>query len=309
MNARALRPLVHGATLAGLLFAAYLFLVAAPAVGTFGYDAWAYWSVSLDDPYAVPLGGLGSFPYSPPIAMLFSAFGLVPWEAFVFLWACLGVATVIWLGGRWALVLFAFPPVALELYHGNIHLLLAAAVALGFRHPWAWAFPLLAKPTVGVGLVWFAVRREWRSLGVALGVAGAVAFGTFVAAPTMWAEWLGYLAPNIAGTPGGPTVGIPLWARLSAATAIVAWGARTDRRWTVALGATLALPVLWFAGLSVLCAAAPALRERRSLPAAGSEDTAAASPGAVTRSPTPAGRGPGLGGPGYHPVHAERRAP
>jgi hypothetical protein len=35
---------------------------------------------------------------------------------------------------------------------------------------------------------------------------------------------------------------------------IVVWGARTDRRWTVALSATLALPALWMSGLAMLVA-------------------------------------------------------
>ena len=77
---------------------------------------------------------------------------------------------MIWLGWRSALLVLAFPPVALELYHGNIHLLMAAAIVLGFRYPIGWSFLLLTKVTPGVGLVWFAVRREWRPLIIALGV-------------------------------------------------------------------------------------------------------------------------------------------
>jgi len=46
----------------------------------------------------------------------------------------------------------------------------------------------------------------------------------------------------------------------------VIWGARTDRQWTVPVAASLALPVLWFAGLSVMVAAItldrPGLRQR-----------------------------------------------
>ena len=43
------------------------------------------------------------------------------------------------------------------------------AIVLGFRWPFTWAFVLLTKVTPGVGLLWFAVRREWRSLAIALG--------------------------------------------------------------------------------------------------------------------------------------------
>lgn len=255
------RPvIVHGLIVAGLLFAAYVFVVMAPILQTFGYDAWAYWSVSMPHPYTIDLGGLGSFPYPPPVALLFRIFAMVPWWVYLFGWTCLGVATVVWLGGRWAIALFAFPPVALELYHGNIHLLLAASVALGFRHPWVWSFPLLAKPTMGVALLWFVVRREWQHLAVASGTAGLAVLASLVIAPGLWAEWFGYVSVNLDGTPGGPTVGVPLWIRAALGAVIVIWGARTDRPWTVPLAATLCLPVLWFAGLSVLTAAVPRLR-------------------------------------------------
>ena len=65
-------------------------------------------------------------------------------------------------------------PVSQEILIGNIHLLLAAAIVLGFRWPGTWAFVLLTKVTPGVGLLWFAVRREWRSLGIALGATAAI---------------------------------------------------------------------------------------------------------------------------------------
>ena len=39
------RAVRDGLGVAGLLFAAYLFLVVAPKAGTFGFDAYAYWAV------------------------------------------------------------------------------------------------------------------------------------------------------------------------------------------------------------------------------------------------------------------------
>ena len=48
---------------------------------------------------------------------------------------------------------------------------------------------------------------------------------------------------------------MPLWLRLPSAVALVTWGARTDRRWTVPVAAMLALPALWFGGASMLLAA------------------------------------------------------
>jgi hypothetical protein len=47
-------------------------------------------------------------------------------------------------------------------------------------------------------------------------------------------------------------VPIPLLVRVPAAAVIVVWGARTDRRWTVPVAVTLALPVLWPSGFAVL---------------------------------------------------------
>ncbi len=46
---------------------------------------------------------------------------------------------------------------------------------IGFRYPAAWSLILLTKITPGIGLLWFAVRREWRALAIALGATAAIA--------------------------------------------------------------------------------------------------------------------------------------
>lgn len=246
-----------GAVIAGLLFAAYLFVIVAPAAGTVGFDAFAYWSVDGNDPYQAGVGGLGAFNYTPPIARLFDPLGALEWFTFLWLWLAVLVAQVVWLGGRGRRVLWilALPPVALELYHGNVHLLMAAAIALGYRYPWTWAFVLLTKVTPGVGLVWFAVRREWHSLAVAVGVTAAIVAVSMLLDFGLWQAWLAF----VTSTPEGGSVAqfqiaIPLWLRLPAAVVLVAWGGLTDRPWTVPLAATLALPVLWVSGFAI-CAA------------------------------------------------------
>ena len=259
------RALRDGLAIGGLLFAAYLFMIVAPAAGTMGFDAFAYWSVNLDYPYARVAGELGAFPYTPIAARLFAPAALLSWPAFWWLWTAILAGTVAWLGWRWALLVLAFPPVALELYHGNIHLLIAAAIALGFRYPWTWAFVLVTKVTPGVGLLWFAVRREWRNLGIALGVTAGLVAISFAIDGRLWREWIVEgLLPVAAGPVQQFYVGIPLLIRLPAAAALVAWGARTDRAWTVAASAALALPVLWLSGLSILVAIAAIERLRPS---------------------------------------------
>ena len=46
------------------------------------------------------------------------------------------------------------------------------------------------------------------------------------------------------------------------AAAIVVWGARSDRRWAVPVAAMLALPALWYGGLSIMIATVPLLGAR-----------------------------------------------
>ena len=74
------------------------------------------------------------------------------WPAFLFLWLAVLVATLIWLGWRRSLMVLALPFVSIELYHGNIHLLLAAAVGEGLAR---W----MATGTPPAGLTPFGLAR------------------------------------------------------------------------------------------------------------------------------------------------------
>lgn len=259
-----------GLVIAGLLFAGYLFLVVAPVSGTFGFDAYAYWHLDPAAPYSQSAGGLGAFTYTPVIARLFAPFGALSWLSFLWLWSAVLVATVVWLGWRSSLVVLAFPPVALELYHGNVHLLIAAAIVLGFRWPATWAFVILTKVTPGVGLIWFAARREWRRLGIALGATGALVAVSLLVDSSLWRAWLtDDILKTATGTPLDQfSLGIPLWLRLPAAAVLVAWGGRTDRPWTVPVAATLGLPILWPTGFAILAALWPIAGRRPGLTSA-----------------------------------------
>jgi hypothetical protein len=256
------RAVRDGLIIAGWLATGFALVVVSSVVHSFGYDAFAYWSVDLHDVYGRGLESnftLGAFRYAPPIALLFAPLGELPWWQFLWLWGALMLALVAWLGGRWSLALLAMPFVALELYHGNIHLLIAAAVVLGMRYPAAWSFVLLSKVTPGIGLLWFAVRREWRSLAIALGTTAAIALVTLVFVPDMWRGWINALFTNANASQWG-SVPPPGYIRLPLAALVVIWGARTDRPWTVAVAATLGLPILWPHGLTVLAAAIPFIR-------------------------------------------------
>jgi len=261
--ARALRD---GAIVAGLLFAAYLFAVVAPQVRTFGFDAYAYWSLNPSNPYAVTAGGLGAFTYTPVMVRVFSPVSALAWPTFLWLWTAVLVATVIWLGWRWWFAVLAFPPVALELYHGNVHLLMAAAIALGFRYPAAWWFIVFTKVTPGVGILWFAVRREWRAFLVAAGGTAVIGAASLALDPNLWREWVGSVSATAGGSPLNQfSLPIPLPVRLVGAAALVTWGALRTKPWTVPVAATLALPVLWPSGLAVLGALWPIQQRRAEL--------------------------------------------
>jgi hypothetical protein len=143
---------------------------------------------------------------------------------------------------------------AIELIGGNISLLLAVAMVIGFRWPAAWAFVLLTKVTPGIGLLWFVVRREWRQLGIALGATALVVLISALIMPGAWIDWLTLLV-SLAGRDGtSAAVPIPFLIRLPIAVSVVVWGARTNRRWAVPVAGMLALPALWYGGLTMLLA-------------------------------------------------------
>jgi hypothetical protein len=219
-----------------------------------GQDAYCYWFPSLSEPYAHsdwtdPI----AYVYSPAFLQLLSPIRALPWQAYMAVWTAILMAAVFVLTGRkW----FAVGVVLglMELAGGNIHLLLAAAMVLGFRWPATWAIVLLTKITPGIGLLWFAVRREWRQLFIALGATALIVAVSFVTMPDAWVQWVGVLS-RVAGRDGTwAAVPIPFLVRLPFAVALVVWGARTNRRWTVPVAGMLALPALWYGGLAMLLA-------------------------------------------------------
>jgi Glycosyltransferase family 87 len=219
-----------------------------------GQDAYCYWFPSLSDPYARsdwtdPI----AYVYSPAFLQLLSPIRALPWQAYMAVWTAILMGAVFVLTGRkW----FAVGVVLgiMELAGGNIHLLLAAAMVLGFRWPATWAIVLLTKITPGIGLLWFVVRREWRQLFIALGATALIVAVSFMTMPDAWAQWVGVLS-RVAGRDGTwAAVPIPFLVRLPFAVALVVWGARTNRRWTVPVAGMLALPALWYGGLAMLLA-------------------------------------------------------
>jgi hypothetical protein len=249
-----LRPMRDGTIVACLVLALGLAL----GVLHTGVDAHAYWAADPFDPY----GGTrpaeqDAYFYAPPFAQLLGPLHLLPWPWFVALWTLFLTAALVWQAGLWTGVVIFLVPVFAELTVGNIHLLLGAAIVAGFRWPWLWALPLLTKVTPGIGLLWFALRREWRNLAIALGATAAISAVSFVIAPGLWFRWLEILGAAAKAPDWVFIVPIPLYIRAVAAVALVSWGALTDRRWTVPVASMLALPILWVNGLAMLVAVIP----------------------------------------------------
>jgi Glycosyltransferase family 87 len=229
-----------------------------------GQDARCYYQATLADPYLHsswndPI----AYVYSPAFLQLVSPLTALPWQAFMAAWTGLLIGAVRFLTGPRLLAAgLLFPFTAMEVAGGNVSLLLAVAIVVGFRWPAAWSLVLLTKITPGIGLLWFAVRREWRSLFVALAATAVIAAVSAIVMPAAWRQWLDVIFANAGKGGTWASVPVPLLIRLPLAVALVVWGARTDRRWTIPVASMLALPALWYGGLSMLLAVIPLLPRR-----------------------------------------------
>lgn len=232
-------------------------------------DAYAYWTTRTGDFYAsAETGRIGAYLYSPAFAQALAPVVILPIAVFTALWTAINCTAVWWLFRRRALASLLFLPIPFEIISGNVHLLYAVVIVIGFRAPAAWVLPLVTKITPGVGLIWFAARREWRALSVALGATAGIAAVSYLLDPSAWAQWIDLLTAGAATAGKGsfPTVGyylpVPLLPRLILAAAVVAFAALTNRRWLVPVAVVLALPVVWSNSLAILAAAYPLWRSQ-----------------------------------------------
>src|SRR5450755_2732023 len=181
-----------------------------------GQDARCYWVPGFDAPYALsqwtaPI----AYVYSPAFLQLLAPLKVLAWEPFLGIWTVLLLLAVRFLSGPrlFALALVLAAP---EVIGGNIHLLVGVAIVVGFRYPAAWSLILLTKVTPGIGLLWFAVRREWRSLAIALGATAAIVAVSLAVDSRAWLEWIGVITSSVGKTSGTwAAIPIPLWIRLA----------------------------------------------------------------------------------------------
>lgn len=239
-------------------------------------DEHAYWlaarriidGLPLYDP-AVTIITPYAYLYPPPLAQVLVPVALVvPDWLFSLLWTAGMGAALWWLAGRdvlRALACIAFLPVAVEFWFRNVHLFLAVLVVLGLRQASGWlAVGSAIKVSPGLGLVWLAVRGHWGP-AVRMAIIGLAMLAVSVAiAPDQWLAWLDYLRGQ---DPFAQSAffGTPFPIRAVVALGITIAAARIPG-WRGELGlvaaVTLALPSLWFTGLSLLIAMVPLYRSR-----------------------------------------------
>jgi hypothetical protein len=244
------RPVRDALVIVGLLRAFVFFFVQGEQPWTFwGVDARAYWRIDLAHPYTdSAVGELSNYLYSPAFAQLLAPLSVLPFELFFALWFVVSFAILVWLVKPWPwIVPMLLLPIVYELCVGNIHFLLALVFTLVLRAPGLWAFPLLTKITPAVGGLWHVVRGEWRAVAVAAGATAVVVGVSFVINPSAWIEWLTFLAMQR----GQSELLLP---RVLLAAALVMWGARTGRPWTIAVAGWFALPVVWVNAWVILLA-------------------------------------------------------
>ena len=234
-------------------------------------DARTYWEAAYSNPYPGPELGLpGAYLYPPPFLQALAPLRLLPWEVFHAVWTAIGIGALVFLvgpiGGALAITVLSF--VYRDLVVGNIHLMLGAALVIGLRQPAAWAFPILTKVTPGVGVLWFAVRREWRQLLVSIVFTMAIAAVSFVATPDLWEAWLQRMRGD-SGRAGDTYLAI-LVVRFVLAAFIVAYAGWRSRAWLIPIAVVIALPILWPDSLAILLACFPLMADdlRRARPRA-----------------------------------------
>lgn len=227
-----------------------------------GQDARAYWAAPLEAPYTPgSVGHESAYLYSPVFLQVLAPLRALSWPAFLCLWTVLLLLVLRWLSGPLLfgpLIMLTFP----ELWGGNISILLAATIVVGFMRPGAWAFALLTKVTPALGLLWFAVRREWRALVEVAAVTGAIVAVSWLLAPAQWSAWIDLLVSSAGSSTVPGSVPVPLLLRLPIAVVVIVWAALRGWRWLLPVGVLLAMPVIWWGGFALLAASVAVERER-----------------------------------------------
>jgi hypothetical protein len=256
---------------------ASLLLVTAMARWGAPSDEHAYWLAArriiegqpLYDPAATIVTPF-AYLYPPPLAQaMVPVAAIVPSWLFSAGWTVLMGLALFWLAGRdaiRALALVAFPPVAVEFWFRNVHLFLAVLIVLGLRHASAsFAVGAAIKVSPGLGIPYQAVRGEWRNVAIASAVGAAMLAVSVLLSPDAWRAYVDF-ALSVDPLQQSSFVAIPFPVRAAAGLVLALVAGRLPR-WSgdplLVVAVTLALPSLWFTGLSLLVGIVPLVAAER----------------------------------------------
>jgi hypothetical protein len=205
--------------------------------------------------------------YPPVVAQIVAPISaILPSDAFSWAWLALLLGCAWWLAGSRPLpflALFAFLPVATELWFRNVHLILAVLVVLAIRRwPVLFAVGAAIKLSPGLGIVYLAARGRWRDAAITAIVGAVILAVSVVLAPAAWAQFMEVLRAR------GPSdaasfLPVPYWVRAGLGLALAAIAGRLRPRIgepLLVVALVVALPTLWFTALSMLAALVPILR-------------------------------------------------
>jgi hypothetical protein len=238
-DSRRQRLVIAAVSLAVLVIAGIGYVVANEAA-----DARVLYEIGLTSPYAGYRPSHPGFPYSPVVAQLLQPLQALPGPVFHGLVVGGELAALAWLIGLPLAALLAFvqaPLLVDDLRVGNVQLMVTALVVIGFTRPAVWAGPLLTKVSPGIGLLWFAVRREWRRLAIAVATTAGLALVSFVFAPQLWFDWFNLLTGSSLAD-AQHLAPLPFVVRVAIGAAVILVAAISDRAWLVPLGIAVALP-------------------------------------------------------------------
>lgn len=208
--------------------------------------------------------------YPPPVAQLSALLQPIGWQVFVVVLLTATFGAMWYCVREWSIPLLALgvphylnvgpPELATFLDYallGNLQWILAALSLVVIGRPALWSVMLFTKVTSAVGWWWYPARGEWRNAAVGAVAAIGILAASFVAAPHLWFEFAGFVARNYTMEhPPLTTFLVPIGIRIPTALALVIWGARTSRPWTVPLAVGWALPAIYGMGFLPYWAAA-----------------------------------------------------
>jgi hypothetical protein len=234
-------------------------------------DEHAYWLAAnrlvegkpLYDPTATSVTPYAYW-YPPVLAQVLVPVALVvPPQVFGIAWTAMQLACLWWLAGRnvlVALALIAFPPVAVEVWSGNVHLILTVLLVMGIRGR-VTMFPIGAaiKIAPGLGIPWLLAKLRWRDAGFAIGAGLAILVVSVVLSPQAWMDWLETMS-NRGPDDVAALLPIPYVVRAVAGLLLALVAGRLRAPWdgvVLVVAVTIAMPTLWATALSTLVAIVP----------------------------------------------------